>query len=148
MSDYQQGTPTTGVPPVPPTERAENSSLGELFGELTRDLSTLMRQEVDLAKAEMKESATTAGKGAGMLAGAGVAAIFVLSFLSLALMWALGSLMHLGWSALIVAALWGIAAAVLAAVGKKQLKAVKGLPQTTATVKEIPPTMKPGETTP
>jgi hypothetical protein len=136
------------VPPTAAGDRAETSSLGELFGELTRDLSTLMRQEVDLAKAEMKESASSAGKGAGMLGGAGVAGHFVLLFLSLALMWALGSVMHLGWSALIVAVLWGIVAAVLAAVGKKTLKEVKGLPQTAETVKEIPPTMKPGETTP
>jgi len=148
MSDYQQGPPISGVPPTTPGERAEASSLGELFGELTRDLSTLMRQEVDLAKAEMKESASSAGKGAGMLGGAGVAGHFVLLFLSLALMWALGSVMHLGWSAVIVAVLWAIVAAVLASVGKKKLKEVKGLPQTAATVKEIPPTMKPGETTP
>ncbi|MFB0833449.1 phage holin family protein [Arthrobacter halodurans] len=147
-SGEPQGSPAAGVPRTTPGERAETSSLGELFGELTRNLSTLIRQEVELAKAEMKESASVAGKAGGMLGGAGVAGHFALLFLSLALMWALGSVMHLGWSALVVAVLWGIAAAILASVGKKKLKEVKGLPQTAATVKEIPPTMKPGETTP
>ncbi|NKX51846.1 phage holin family protein, partial [Arthrobacter deserti] len=58
----------------PPTEaevKAANLSLGEIMGEVTRDLSTLMRQEVALAKAELKESAGKAGKGAGMFGGAG-----------------------------------------------------------------------------
>ncbi|MET1035504.1 MAG: phage holin family protein [Arthrobacter sp.] len=143
-----QGSHAAGVPRTTPGERVETSSLGELFGELTRNLSTLIRQEVKLAKAEMKESASTAGKAGGMLGGAGVAGHFTLLFLSLALMWALGSVMHLGWAALVVAVLWGIAAAILASVGRKNLKEVKGLPQTAATVKEIPPTLKPGETTP
>jgi Putative Actinobacterial Holin-X, holin superfamily III len=135
---------------VPRTEaelKAENASLGEILGEVTRDLSTLMRQEVALAKAEVKESGTKAGKGAGMLGGAGVAGHFVLLFLSLALMFALGSLMPLGWAAVVVAVIWAIIAAVLAAKGKKELKQVNGLPQTAETVKEIPPTLKPGEET-
>ena len=126
-------------------QKAENTSLGDLLGEVTRDLSTLMRQEVELAKAEAKESATRAGKGGGMLAGAGVAGHFVLLFLSLALMFALGALMPLGWAAVILAVIWAITAAVLAATGRKELKHVKGLPQTGETLSEIPPTLKPGE---
>ncbi|MFJ6375288.1 phage holin family protein [Pseudarthrobacter oxydans] len=126
-------------------QKADNASLGELLGEVTRDLSTLMRQEVELAKAELKQSATKAGKGSGMLAGAGVAGHFVLLFLSLGLMFALGALMPLGWAALIVAVVWGIIAAVLASIGRKELKQVKGLPQTGETLSEIPPTLKPGE---
>nr|WP_246262547.1 phage holin family protein [Arthrobacter mobilis] len=115
------------------------------MGDLTRDLSTLMRQEVELAKAELKESAGKASKGAGMFGGAGIAGHFVLLFLSLALMWALGSLIGLGWSALVVALLWAVAAAVLAAKGKKDLQQVRGLPQTAETLQEIPPTLKPHE---
>ncbi|GAA3403650.1 MULTISPECIES: phage holin family protein [Pseudarthrobacter] len=126
-------------------QKADNASLGELLGDVTRDLSTLMRQEVELAKAELKQSATKAGKGSGMLAGAGVAGHFVLVFLSLGLMFALGALMPLGWAALIVAVIWGIIAAVLASIGRKELKQVKGLPQTGETLSEIPPTLKPGE---
>jgi hypothetical protein len=126
-------------------QKADNASLGELLGDVTRDLSTLMRQEVELAKAEAKQSATKAGKGAGMLGGAGVAGHFVLVFLSLALMFALGALMPLGWAAVIVAVIWGIIAAVLASIGRKELKQIKGLPQTGETLSEIPPTLKPGE---
>jgi hypothetical protein len=126
-------------------QKADNASLGELLGDVTRDLSTLMRQEVELAKAELKQSATKAGKGSGMLAGAGVAGHFVLVFLSLGLMFALGALMPLDWAALIVAVVWGIIAAVLASIGRKELKQIKGLPQTGETLSEIPPTLKPGE---
>ncbi|WP_181762570.1 phage holin family protein [Pseudarthrobacter sp. B4EP4b] len=136
------------IPEMPPSEahqKADNASLGELLGEVTRDLSTLMRQEVELAKAEAKQSATKAGKGAGMLGGAGVAGHFVLIFLSLALMFALGALMPLGWAAVIVAVIWAIIAAVLASIGRKELKQIKGLPQTGETLSEIPPTLKPGE---
>ena len=136
------------IPETPPSAahlKADTASLGELLGDVTRDLSTLMRQEVELAKAEAKQSATRAGKGAGMLAGAGVGGHFVLLFLSLALMFALGALMPLGWAALIVAVIWAIIAAVLASIGRKELKEIKGLPQTSETLSKIPPTLKPGE---
>lgn len=123
--------------------KAESASLGELLGEVTRDLSTLMRQEVELAKVELKDSAARAGKGGGMLAGAGIAGHFVLVFLSLALWWALGTLWGLGWSGVAVAVLWGIIAAVLAVLGRKELKTIKGLPQTGETLQQIPPTLKP-----
>ena len=131
------------VPPTPAQAKAETTSLGDLLGEVTRDMSTLMRQEVDLAKVELKQSASRAGKGAGMLAGAGVAGHFVLLFLSLALWWALGTVMGLGWSGVVVAAIWGIVAAILAARGRKELNAIKGMPQTAETLQEIPPTLKP-----
>jgi len=106
-------------------------------------MSTLMRQEVELAKVELRQSATRAGKGSGMLAGAGVAGHFVLLFLSLALWWALGTVMGLGWSGVVIAVIWAIVAAVLASMGRKELKAIKGMPQTTETLQEIPPTLKP-----
>jgi hypothetical protein len=134
---------TSEMPQTAAQAKAETSSLGDLLGEVTRDMSTLMRQEVELAKVELKHSATRAGKGSGMLAGAGIAGHFVLLFLSLALWWALGNLMGLGWSAVVVAAVWGIAAAVLASMGRKELNAIKGMPQTAATLQEIPPTLKP-----
>lgn len=134
---------TSEMPPTAAQAKAETSSLGDLLGEVTRDMSTLMRQEVELAKVELKQSAARAGKGSGMLAGAGVAGHFVLLFLSLALWWALGNVMGLGWSAVVLAAIWGIVAAVLATRGRKELNAIKGLPQTAATLQEIPPTLKP-----
>ena len=132
--------------PAPTPEahiKAETTSLGDLLGDVTRDMSTLMRQEVELAKAELKQTTSRAGKGGGMLAGAGVAGHFVLLFLSLALWWGLGTLMGLGWAGVVVAVIWGIIAAVLASIGRKELKAIKGMPQTAETIQEIPPTLKP-----
>lgn len=134
---------TSELPHTAAQAKAETSSLGDLLGDVTRDMSTLMRQEVELAKVELKQSATRAGKGSGMLAAAGVAGHFVLLFLSLGLWWALGDLMGLGWSAVVVAIIWGIAAAVLAVLGRKELNAIKGMPQTAETLQEIPPTLKP-----
>jgi hypothetical protein len=96
-----------------------------------------MRGELALAKAEAKEEATRAGRGAGLLGGAGVSANLMLTFASLALMFGLGNWMALGWAALIVAVLWAIVAAVLASSGRKALKTVNpSLPQTTETLKE------------
>ena len=134
---------TSEMPHTAAHAKAETSSLGDLLGDVTRDMSTLMRQEVELAKVELKQSATRAGKGAGMLAGAGVAGHFVLLFLSLALWWALGDVMGLGWSGVVVAIIWGVVAAILAAIGRKELNAIKGMPQTAETLQEIPPTLKP-----
>lgn len=135
-----------GAGPTPPAEeKAATNSLGDLVKDVAADLSTLMRQELDLAKAEARETATRAGKGAGMYGGAGIAGHFVLLFLSLALWWALGYLVGLGWSAVIVAILWGIVAAILAVRAKKELQAVKGLPRTAETVKKIPESLKPSE---
>ena len=120
-------------------------SLGELISEVTGDLSTLMRQELELAKAELAQTASRAGKGAGMLGGAAVAGYSVLLFASVALWWAIGAAAGLGWSAVIVAVIWGIIAAVLAAMGRKSLRAVRGLPETADTVKRIPVALKGNE---
>jgi hypothetical protein len=140
-SEMPMGAPT---PPPEAHIKAENNSLGDLLGDVTRDMSTLMRQEVELAKAELKQTTSRAGKGSGMLAGAGVAGHFVLLFLSLALWYGIGEeWTGFGWSAVIVAVIWGIIGAILAARGRKELKAIKGMPQTAATIQEIPPTLKP-----
>jgi hypothetical protein len=120
-----------------PAPDVGNASVGDLVGRLTTDLSRLMRAELGLAKAEAKEEAGRAGRGAGLLAGAGVAATLLLAFASLALMFGLGRWMALGWAALIVAVLWAIVAAVLGTSGRNALRTVNpALPQTTQTLKE------------
>ena len=149
------------IPPSDAEERAEHESLGEMFKSLSTNLSTLIQQEIALAKAEAtqtvqkaSQSAKDAGKGAGMLAGAGVAGHFVLLFLSLALMWGLSNLVGLAWSSVIVAVLWAVIAGILAAMGKKNLNEGKRemteatqdpLPLTRETVSEIPDTVKPSK---
>lgn len=132
-------------PLTPSEQRASNASLGELLGEVSRDLSTLIRQEMELAKAEIRQSATRAGKGAGLLGGAGYAGLMAVFFLSIALWWALGYLVGNAWSGVIVAIIWAIVALVLYLVGRKQLAQIKGAPQTVETVKEFPDTIKRNE---
>jgi hypothetical protein len=131
--------------PTPSEEKAAETSLGDLFAEVSRDVSELMRQEIELAKAELKQTATRASKGAGMYGGAGVAGYLALLFVSIAIWWGLGYLVGNAWSAVIVAVLWGIAAAILFAVGKKQFEAIRGMPQTVDSVKKIPETLKRNE---
>ncbi|MGU3646958.1 phage holin family protein [Microbacterium sp. C23T] len=132
--------------PTPSQQKAAETSLGDLVGEVSRDLSTLMRKELELAKAELAESAKRAGIGAGLLGGAGYAAVMAVFFLSVALWWALGDLIDsLGWSAVIVAVIWAVIAGILYAVGRSRLKTVQGAPQTVETVKEIPEALKRNE---
>jgi len=130
---------------TPSEQKAASTSLGDLLGEVTRDISTLMRQEVALAKAELKESATRSAKGAGLLGGAGYAALMAVFFLSFALWWALGTLVGGGGSGVIVAVLWGVIAAILYVIGRNKMKEVEGAPQTVETLKEIPETLKRNE---
>jgi hypothetical protein len=130
---------------TPSEQKAAATSLGDLLGEVSRDISTLMRQEVELAKAELKQSATRAGKGAGLLGGAGYAGSMVVLFLSIAVWWGLGHLIDNGWSALVVAAVWAIVAAIMFVVGRKKLKEVQGMPQTVDSLKKIPETVKKNE---
>jgi Flp pilus assembly protein TadB len=146
LGDRSQGAAhPVGADPDSPGQRAANESLGSLLGEVTKDISTLMRQEVELAKAELKQSATKAGKGAGMYGGAAVAGYFALLFISIALWWGLGHLIDNGWSAVVVALIYGIVAFVLYRRGKKELDQVEGLPRTADSVKKIPETFKNGE---
>jgi hypothetical protein len=115
----------------------DDASLGQLVSRVTSDMGTLTRQELALAKAELRDEAKRAGKGAGMFGGAAIAGWMLALFLSLTAMWALGEAMHLAWAALIVAGVWAIVAAVLAARGRKELREVNPVPeQTVETLKE------------
>lgn len=121
----------------------ENASVGELIGEVTSDLSRLMRQELELAKAELKEEAGKTGKAVGMLVAAGLAGFMVALFASYALWWGLANVMDEGWAALIVMVLWAIAAAVLYSVGRSRLREVRPAPQQTVdTLKEVPDALR------
>ena len=134
------GTPMTdeGHPDV------EGTSVGQLIGEVTKDLSTLMRQELELAKAEMKVEAKKAGQGAGAFGAAGLAGLMTVIFLSIALWWALSHLVGHSWSALIVAILWGIIGAVAFSMGKKKFQQVNPKPERTVdTLQQVPGALKP-----
>lgn len=130
----------SGPTPGPPRETgrpAEDASLGQLLSEVTGDLQTLFRQELQLAKAELRDEAVRTGKAAGMLGGAGFAGYMVMVLLSFAAVFGLGAVIPYGWAALVVAAMWAIAAAVLFAVGRGRMRAVSPMPQQTLeTLKE------------
>jgi len=120
-----------------PTSTESTRSLGDIVGDVSRDMSTLIRQEMDLAKTELKQEVTKLGKGAGMFGGAGVAGYLTLFFLSLALTYLLDNWMPVELAALIVALVWGAVAAVLAMRGRQQMKeANPQLPVTQRTLKE------------
>jgi len=106
-------------------------SLGSLVSSLTSDMSKLMRQELTLAKAELREEAKEAGKAAGMLGGAAFAGWMTAIFVSVTLMWLLDKVMDLTLAALIVTLVWGIAAAVLGLGGKKKLQSINPKPEQT-----------------
>jgi len=124
---------------------ADSASIGDLLSDISRDISTLMRQEVALAKAELQQSAKQAGKGAGMLSGAAIFGHLALVFLAIACWWGLGNSIGRGWAGLVVMVVLAIIAGVLAVLGRKQLQEVKGLPQTTKTVSKIPDAVKGNE---
>jgi hypothetical protein len=134
--------PATGDAPETGNRRnalpdADEVSIGQLISDISDDLSRLFRQEVELAKAEVKQEAAKAGKAAGMLGGAGFAGYLTVLLLSFALVFALGNVMDYGWAFLIVAILWGAAAAVLYTTGRKRLRTVDPVPrQTVETIKE------------
>jgi hypothetical protein len=120
-----------------------SASVGELIGEVAQDLSTLMRQELTLAKAEVKEEATRAGKAAGMLGAAGFAGYMVLLFASIAAWWGLAEVMAKGWAALVVTAIWAVTGAVLFVAGRRRIREVSPKPErTTQTVRELPDALK------
>ena len=128
-------TSTPGYDPATQPKRPD-ATLGELFSEMTTDLSTLLRQEIELAKTEAREELKTAGKGAAMLGAAGLAGWMAVLMISLALAWLLDQALNTALSFAIVAVIWAIAMAVLLSVGRRRLREVQPLPQTKESIKE------------
>ncbi len=123
-------------------ESEDGRSLGEVMGDLTRNVSTLLQQEMALAKAELSQSGKRAGKGVGLFAGAAIAGILFLVFLSVSAWWGLGQFIGNEWSALVVAAVWVIIAIILALAGKKEMERIRGLPTTAETLGKVPNALK------
>jgi hypothetical protein len=112
--------------------------VGELLKQLSQETSTLVRQELELAKAEMTVKGKQAGVGAGMLGGAGISALLMLGALTATVIGLLDRAMVFWLAALIVTAIWAAIAGVLALTGKGRLEeATPPVPeQTQETVKE------------
>ncbi|WP_433824537.1 phage holin family protein [Actinoplanes sp. CA-015351] len=118
-------------------DHVADTSIGDLIGNISNDLSQLFRQEVDLAKVEMKQEAAKAGKAAGMLGVAGFAGYLAVVLLSFAVVFGLANVMDAGWAALIVAVVWAAIGAVLFVNGRNKLKTVDPVPHRTVdTLKE------------
>jgi uncharacterized membrane protein YqjE len=97
-------------------------SIGELVKDLATETSTLVRQEIDLAKAEMTERGKRAGKGAGMLGAAALVGLLAAGALTACLIAALDKAMATWLAALVVTVVLGAIAAVLAMTGRRQIQ--------------------------
>lgn len=127
----------TASAPEPTTPAQDDRSLGDILGDVAGDLSTLVRQEMELARAELKQEAAKAGKGAGMLGGAGLAGLLALIFGSLAAVYLLDNWLPEELAALIVTLLWVAVGGALAMSGRKQFQQTNpDLPKTQKTLKE------------
>jgi uncharacterized membrane protein YqjE len=116
---------------------ARERPIGELVKDLSAQTATLVRKEIELARAELQQKGKAAGKGAGMLGGAAAAVLLALGALTAALIALLDKEMATWVAALIVMALWAVIALVLAKAGQRSLqRAAPPAPQTVETVKE------------
>jgi uncharacterized membrane protein YqjE len=119
------------------TGDARERPIGDLVRDLSQQTSTLVRKEIELARAELTEKGKVAGKGGGLLSGAAVAALLALGSLTAGLIALLDKAMATWVAALIVMAVWAVVSAVLAKAGQSALKrATPPAPQTVETVKE------------
>jgi len=124
----------TGTDPTKPIEAEK--SLGELLSRLTGDFGDLVSTQVELAKVEIKEEVSRAGRGAGFLTGGGLAAYLAVTLLSFAAAWGLAEAMPEGFAFLIIGVVWAAIAIALFLSGRKQLEAVRVPPQTKSSIQE------------
>ena len=111
---------------------------GELLRELSDQTTTLVKQEIELLKAELTEKGKTAGVGAGMFGGAGLFGIFAFAALTTCIIAALTEVMSLWLAALIVTVVYAAVAAVLGLRGRDKVQEATPIApeQTTESVKE------------
>jgi hypothetical protein len=144
MTTHPSEHPTAGAHELPgagvPDDQADlrERPLGELLRMLSQETTQLVKQELELAKAEVQQKGRQAGVGVGFLGGAGVAGLLALGALTACLILLLDLAMPAWAAALIVAALWGIVAAVLGLRGREKVsQAAPPVPeQTVETLKE------------
>lgn len=115
----------------------EDRPLSDLLSELTDDVSTLFRQEVQLARIEVKREAIRAGRASAMLAAGGVLGFVALLLFAWAASWGLASVIPTGWAFLIVGVILAAIAAALGSAGRKRMKSINPTPEMTIeTLKE------------
>ena len=146
MTDYTDQAPPRREYGDVPEPTGGDKSIGEALGDVTRDLSVLVQQELALAKAEVRQTASRAGQTAGMF-WAPLLRRSCSCFLSLALWVAISDRTGPGWGVVIVAVIWLVAGVVLYLVARAQMKKISGLLQTTETVRQVPNALKGHEET-
>jgi uncharacterized membrane protein YqjE len=116
---------------------AAEPSLPELLSATTRDLSELMRSEVELAKVELKEEAKSAAQAGALLGAGGLLGYLALTLVAFAAAWGLAEVLPEGIAFLIVAVVVAVAAAICLMAGKQRLSNVTPVPeQTVETLQE------------
>jgi uncharacterized membrane protein YqjE len=122
----------------PPYDQpGSDQSLGDLFGNLTSDLSELVRSEMELARVEIREEAAKAGRAAGLLGAGGLIAYLGLGLMAMAAAWGLAEVVDAGWAFLIVGVVIATIGAALVMKGRDQLGDVQPVPgETVETLKE------------
>ena len=121
----------------PSQDELRERSIGDLLKQLSQETATLVRKEVELAKAEVSQKGKQAGLGAGMFGGAGVAGLLALGSLTACLIALLATAMEVWIAALIVTVLWSAIAGVLALMGRNKVQeATPPIEQTVETIKE------------
>ena len=122
MDDNPTGAGATTSPSAR-FERVEDRPIGELVRDLSQQTSTLVRQELELARAELTQKGKIAGVGAGMFGAAGLLGFFAFAALTTGIIAALSLAFDAVWpAALIVAAVYGAIAGVLALTGKNKVQ--------------------------
>ncbi|MCD7101698.1 phage holin family protein [Pseudoclavibacter sp. 13-3] len=115
----------------------ERRPISTLLGDISTGMQDLVHQEIELAKAELRDSGRNAGIGGALFLGAGAIVVFALLFLSLGAWWGLGLLVGNGWSGLILGVFWLIVAGVSVLIGVKRFKKVRGAPKTVESVRGV-----------
>lgn len=136
-----------GMAPEPTSQRPSSGdpTIGKLLADATRDISTLVSKEIQLAKTELKVSIQAGGLGLGMLAGAGflaVLGVIMLSFTAVYFIHWNGSGLSLHWAYLIVTGFWFALAGLLVFIGIKKLKQVGPPEKAIEQGREIPKALK------
>ena len=123
----------------------DDPTIGRLVADATRDISTLVSKEIELAKSELKVSVKAGGLGVGLLAGAAFLAVLGIIMLSFTLVYFIhwnGSGLSLHWAYLIVTGFWFVLVALLGFIGVKKLKQVGPPEKAIEQGKEIPRALK------
>jgi hypothetical protein len=133
---------TTASTPAP---TGEEPTIGRLVTDASRDISTLISKEIQLAKSELKVSIKAGGTGVGLFAAAGFLLVLAVIMLSVAIAYFInwnGQGLALHWAFLIVFGLYAVLAGLLVLIGVRKVKQVRAPEKAIAQGKEIPKALK------